>query len=204
MELNHCTGAQDCNAVTLSDSLNKLCWRKQAVGWKAALSEQSAVQFHECTCYILSQVTVQSTGCYWAVFFGTRPTDLKASYSSCWPPPPLHPDASPPKDDGEQLLRRGFGFYGTLILSWQRKVPARIVWIRQLSLLCDSWRDVSTECQSFLIWVGLKTLCTTGMFSGWPVSAGLLYYNCVFLSITAAFGGHFCHKAQSRCTCEGT
>lgn len=81
-KLTHCTGAQDCNEVTLNDSVNKLCWRKQAAGWKGALSEPSAVHFHECTCYILIQVTVQSTHCYWPVCFGTGATDLKASYSS--------------------------------------------------------------------------------------------------------------------------
>lgn len=53
--------------------------------WKNILSENSAVHFHECKCYMLSQVEVQSNGCCWGVFFGTRAWGSKASYSSCWP-----------------------------------------------------------------------------------------------------------------------
>lgn len=93
-----------------------------------------------CTCYIFSQIQTQSTGCKQGVFFGTRMTVSKASYSSCWLyhlltliPPPMWVSCS----SGIALT-----FFMAHLLSLGKKHRAQkwLVWMVQFRF--DSWSDV--------------------------------------------------------------
>lgn len=158
----------------LTNSPEGVFWsRKQAAGWKSALSAQSGMSCLVSWMYMLYPQPGEGTihrllpGSFLWPWGCRRATDSKASHSSCWLLPPLHPAALPSNDDREQLLRWRFEFLFSL--AEKQRARERVVWLRRFSLLCDSWRDVWNECQSILIWVMLIWLCIFGAYCRWPV-----------------------------------